>query len=67
MTGLLPSGNVNNDDRINVNDVTYLLNEYNKAPTVWPFADIDGSGSVNAQDITYLLVNYNKTDVLIAY
>ena len=63
----LAAGDINGDGRINVNDVTYLLVEYNKAPTVWPFADIDGNGTVNVQDITYLLVNYNRLNVVVEY
>ena len=63
----LLAGDINGDGRINVNDVTYLLIEYNKVPTDWLYADVDGSGSVNVQDITYLLVNYNKVNVIVDY
>ena len=66
-TIILSAGDINDDGRVNVYDVTYLLIEYNKVPTVWPYADIDGSGSVNVQDITYLLVNYNKVNAVISY
>lgn len=51
-------GDVNTDRKVNVNDITYLINflyRYGPAPMLFETADVNNSGSINAQDVTYLM------------
>ena len=57
------AGDVNGDGCINAEDLTLLLNQFNKTPTVQNNADIDRSGIVNAVDLAYLLASFNNINV----
>lgn len=51
-------GDVNDDDDINILDITYLINYLYKegpAPSVPEAADVDNSGEINILDITYII------------
>jgi Right handed beta helix region/Dockerin type I domain len=54
------SGDVNNDNAVNIKDITYLINFlYRKgpAPVVTGSGDVNGSGATNIQDIS-ILINF---------
>lgn len=67
--GALPlAGDVNLDGKVNIADLTMLLNKYNKP--IWvdpplPLADFNSDGVVNVSDLTALLNNYNKIQPLV--
>jgi len=51
-------GDLNNDNTVNVTDMSILLSNYGTANTS---ADINGDGTVNVLDMSILLSNYGKT------
>ncbi len=58
----LKAGDVNNDNNINVDDLTLLLNAYstNAGNAAYnPNADLNSDNAVNVDDLTLLLNNYN--------
>ncbi len=63
----LLSGDVNNSNTVDVDDLTLLLNAYNTAvpsPQYLPAADFNLSGTVDVDDLTLLLNNYNTTGAM---
>ena len=64
LTGAGP-GDVNGDDRFNINDVTSLIDAIlngDEAVLSNPYADVNGDGKVNINDIAdliYMLLNDN--------
>jgi len=52
------SGDLNNDNTVNVTDMSILLSNYGTANST---ADINGDGTVNILDMSILLSNYGKT------
>lgn len=54
-------GDANRSGKVNVADLTILLNNYNKNNENWLGGDFNGDGIVNVADLTLLLNNYNKT------
>ncbi len=59
---LIP-GDINNNHKIDVDDLSLLLNAYNTAlgsPLYTPEADLDTSGTINVDDLTLLLNNFNR-------
>ncbi len=60
----LPLGDVNGDNKIDVDDLTLLLNVYNTRAGDGHYtaeADLSGNGTVDVDDLTALLTNYNVT------
>ncbi|MEW5924218.1 MAG: dockerin type I domain-containing protein [Candidatus Zixiibacteriota bacterium] len=58
VTGAYECGDLNNDDSINILDVTFLINYLYRggpAPAYPNLADIDGSGLINILDVTALI------------
>ena len=52
----LPSGDVNGDGRVNVSDVTALVNMIlGVVPKDEDSADVNGDGKVNVSDVTALI------------
>ncbi|MEG1577610.1 MAG: dockerin type I domain-containing protein [Oscillospiraceae bacterium] len=59
------AGDVNDNGKINVYDLTALLGEFNAngAGITVAGADIDAGGKVNVYDLKYLLNNFNKVNI----
>ena len=60
----LLAGDINGDGIVDSVDVICLLDEYGKAPVVYPYADIDGNGIVDSADLLYLADGYGKSNVI---
>ncbi len=60
----LLAGDINQDGKINAQDVVTLGNVYNKAPLPIPAADLNGDGTVNLVDLVMLAFNYFKNGPL---
>ena len=56
----LPTGDVNGDGTISTPDLTALLNNFGKPPTIDSFADVNGDGTVSTPDLTALLNNFGR-------
>ncbi len=62
LNATLLAGDANNNNVVDVDDLTVLLNVYNTAAGDGIYlaaADFDGNGTVNVDDLTILLNNYN--------
>jgi Dockerin type I domain len=60
MTGAAPpkaSGDLNQDSKVNIYDLSILLGKFNKADTA---ADVNGDAKVTILDLSILLSNYGK-------
>jgi hypothetical protein len=55
------AGDANQDSRVNVADLTMLLNNYNETGSVWKDGDFNNDHTVNVADLTALLNNYNQS------
>ena len=51
-------GDVNNDNKVNITDLSILLSNFGKASTT---VDLNGDGQVTITDLSILLTNYGKT------
>jgi len=51
-------GDLNNDNTVNIQDLSILLSDYNTSNTA---ADINGDGTVNVLDMSALLSHYGQT------
>jgi len=57
----LLAGDVNNDNKVDFNDVDQFLAHFNKVlPTQMPWIDFSGNSKVERNDLQLLLNNYNK-------
>ena len=56
-------GDCNLDGRVNINDLTIVLSNYNKAGQGWSQGSMDGdpAGTVDLNDLTIVLSNYGHT------
>jgi hypothetical protein len=56
-------GDVNDDGRVNFDDLLVLASNYNTAGKAWTQGNVDGStgGEVNFDDLLVLAANYNRT------
>jgi hypothetical protein len=54
-------GDANKSGKVDVADLTLLLNNYKKSGKTWADGDFTGDGTVNIADLTALLNNYNKS------
>jgi hypothetical protein len=56
-------GDVNLDGRVDINDLTVVLNNYGKAGQTWTQGSIDGdsTGTVDVNDLTIVLDGYGAT------
>jgi MYXO-CTERM domain-containing protein len=55
----LAHGDANADGRVDVNDLTQVLTNYNQGGMTWANGDFNGDGTIDINDLTILLANYN--------
>jgi hypothetical protein len=54
-------GDANLDGTVNINDLSKVLTNYDKAGMIWSDGDFDGNGTVNINDLSKVLTNYDRT------
>ena len=54
-------GDANMDGRVDINDLTIVLANYNQVGKTWSQGEFTGSGTVDINDLTIVLANYNQT------
>ena len=56
-------GDANGDGKVDINDLTIVLNNYGKAGQVWSQGSMDGdpTGTVDINDLTIVLDNYGQS------
>ena len=57
----LAPGDANGDGKVDINDLTIVLANYNKTGMAWNQGEFTGSGTVDINDLTIVLANYNTT------
>ena len=55
------SGDANQDGKVDINDLTIVLSNYNRTGMAWTTGDFNSDGKVDINDLTIILANYNKT------
>ena len=59
-SGLNP-GDANGDNKVDINDLTIVLANYNQSGMTWSQGEFTGSGTVDINDLTIVLANYNTS------
>ena len=54
-------GDANLDGRVDINDLTIVLANYNQTGMTWTQGEFTGDGTVDINDLTIVLANYNVT------
>jgi hypothetical protein len=54
-------GDANCDGRVDINDLTIVLANYNQTGKGWADGEFTGDGTVDINDLTIVLANYNKS------
>ena len=54
-------GDANGDGKVDINDLTIVLTNYDKTAMAWSQGDFIGNGTVDINDLTVVLANYNTT------
>ena len=54
-------GDANLDGRVDINDLTIVLADYNQTGMTWAQGEFTGSGTVDINDMTIVLASYNQT------
>ena len=57
---LIP-GDANGDGKVDINDLTIVLANYNQTGTVWSQGEFTGDGKVDINDLTIVLAHYGDT------
>ncbi len=55
------AGDANLDGKVDINDLTIVLGNYNQTGRTWGTGDFNGDGKVDINDLTIVLGNYNQT------
>lgn len=58
------AGDVNQDDKINILDITQIVSTFNGDTSVYPNSDVDNNGAINILDILAAVNNFNKASVI---
>ena len=54
-------GDANGDGKVDINDLTIVLANYNQTGMNWNGGDFTGSGTVDINDLTIVLAHYNQS------
>ena len=54
-------GDANLDGKVDINDLTIVLSNYNHSGQTWGTGDFTGDGQVDINDLTIVLSNYNHS------
>ena len=54
-------GDANLDGKVDINDLTIVLSNYNGTGMTWAHGDFVGDGTVDINDLTIVLTNYNRS------
>ena len=57
---LMP-GDANLDGKVDINDLTIVLTQYNATGMAWTQGDFNGDGTVDINDLTIVLAHYNQS------
>jgi probable HAF family extracellular repeat protein len=60
LTATLP-GDANLDQKVDINDLTIVLTDYNQTGMRWGTGDFNGDNKVDINDLTVVLTHYNQT------
>ena len=55
------AGDANGDGKVDINDLTIVLANYNQTGMTWSQGEFTGSGTVDINDLTIVLANYGQT------
>ena len=58
---LTTPGDANFDGRVDINDLTIVLANYNQTGMTWAQGEFTGSGTVDINDLTIVLAHYNQS------
>ena len=58
------AGSFVSGNKININDVTYIIRAFNKGIEKYPQCDINSDGRINIVDIGIVIDGYNKRDIV---
>ena len=59
-------GDANLDGKVDINDLSKVLTNYDKTGMTWADGDFNGDGKVDINDLSKVLTNYDKTSALSA-
>ena len=54
-------GDANGDSKVDINDLSVVLTNYDKSGMSWINGDFNGDGKVDINDLSIVLTNYDKT------
>ena len=54
-------GDANQDGKVDINDLTIVLANYNQSGLSWPQGDFNADGKVDINDLTIVLAHYNQS------
>ena len=54
-------GDANGDGKVDINDLTIVLTNYDQTGMTWSQGDFNGDGKVDINDLTIVLTNYGTT------
>ena len=54
-------GDANTDGRVDINDLTRVLTNYNQTGMAWSNGDFNADGKVDINDLTIVLTHYNQS------
>ena len=57
----LLAGDANRDGRVDINDLTIVLSNYNQTGMTWSQGEFTGDGTVDINDLTIVLAHYGES------
>ena len=61
LTSIVLTGDANRDGRVDINDLTVVLANYNQTGMAWSDGEFTGHGTVDINDLTIVLTHFGQT------